>query len=143
MSHNWEEDAENYGAEEEIRVDQKPMPVIKGKFVKGQSGNPRGRPKGALGKQTLLKMAMQGECEGILLKNVPKILKVVCEEALAGNEKCMKMVLDRALPIAKAGDKAPTAKTTYVLKVEAPTPRIVTDHRPTLEASEVKEVTEG
>lgn len=73
-------------------------------FTKGQSGNPRGRPKGSKNKSTLLREAMQSKADRILSKEVPEVLKVVIRAAKAGDMSAAKMILDRAVPVKKADD---------------------------------------
>ena len=62
-----------------------------GKFRKGRSDNPFGRPKGIKNKATLLAESLfEGEIEGICRKAI--------EEAKRGNIQAIKLVLDRILP---------------------------------------------
>ncbi len=66
----------------------------RGKFKKGQSGNPKGKPKGARNRSTLAaEVLLEGSLEGICRK--------IEEEALAGNMLAAKMVLERFLPVRK------------------------------------------
>ena len=61
------------------------------KFKTGQSGNPRGRPKGALNKATLATQALlEGEAEALTRK--------VVELAKGGNPVALRMCLERLLP---------------------------------------------
>lgn len=64
----------------------------KGKYKKGYSGNPRGKPKGARNKSTLA-------AEALLGGSLEKICKKVEEEALNGNMQAAKMILERFLPL--------------------------------------------
>ena len=62
-----------------------------GKFSKGRSGNPLGRPRGTRNKATIAAEALfEGEIEGICRKAI--------EEAKRGNIQAIKLVLDRILP---------------------------------------------
>jgi hypothetical protein len=63
----------------------------KGKYKKGCSGNPNGKPKGARNKSTLA-------VEALLEGSLDKICKKVEEEALNGNMQAAKMILERFLP---------------------------------------------
>ena len=63
----------------------------KGKYKKGCSGNPRGKPKGSRNKSTLA-------AEALLEGSLEKICKKVEEEALNGNMQAAKMILERFLP---------------------------------------------
>lgn len=60
----------------------------KHKFIKGQSGNPNGRPKGALNKSTLaIKNLFEGESEQIGRKAI--------EMAKNGEMQAIKLIIDR------------------------------------------------
>ena len=63
----------------------------KGKYKKGFSGNPKGKPKGARNKSTLA-------AEALLEGSLEKICKKIEEEALNGNMQAAKMILERFLP---------------------------------------------
>ena len=63
----------------------------KGKYKKGYSGNPRGKPKGARNKSTLA-------AEALLEGSLEKICRKVEGEALNGNMQAAKMILERFLP---------------------------------------------
>jgi hypothetical protein len=59
-------------------------------FVKGQSGNPAGRPKGAKNRKTLMaELLLEGEADNLARKAV--------ELALAGNEAALRLCLDRLI----------------------------------------------
>src|SRR2546421_3278842 len=60
-------------------------------FVKGQSGNPAGRPPGALNKKTLL-------LEAMLAADSPDLVQKLIEKAMAGDNKALRLCLDRLLP---------------------------------------------
>lgn len=64
---------------------------VSGKYKKGCSGNPNGKPKGARNKSTLA-------AEALLEGSLDKICKKVEEEALNGNMQAAKMILERFLP---------------------------------------------
>jgi hypothetical protein len=64
------------------------------RFVKGQSGNPSGRPKGALNHTTRAAIALlDGEIEAVTRKAI--------ELALAGDMQAIKLVLERTIPVRK------------------------------------------
>ncbi|SBW05540.1 conserved hypothetical protein [uncultured delta proteobacterium] len=64
------------------------------RFKKGQSGNPAGKPKGALNKATLAAQTLLGgEVEALTRKAV--------ELALEGNIQALKLCLERLLPPCK------------------------------------------
>lgn len=63
-------------------------------FTKGQSGNPKGRPKGARNKTTLAaQMLLEGEAEALTRK--------VIDMALEGDMIAIKLCMERILPPAK------------------------------------------
>lgn len=75
-----------------------------GKFIKGQSGNPGGRPKGAKNKTTLLREAMQDKTDRMLSRAAGDVLQVVIRAAKKGDMAAAKMLLDRIIPVQKASD---------------------------------------
>lgn len=59
-------------------------------FVKGQSGNPNGRPRGSLGRQTKLREMIEPYKEYLLNKAI--------HMAFEGGEPMLKLLLSRLLP---------------------------------------------
>jgi hypothetical protein len=66
-------------------------------LVKGVVLNPNGRPKGSLNKYTLLSREMMTE-------KGPEIVNKIMEMAMDGDVHCLKMCIDRILPVHKAID---------------------------------------
>lgn len=64
------------------------------KYIKGQSGNPAGRPKGIKNKATLLRASLEDD--------LPDLLAVVKKQALEGDIQAIKLILDRVMPPLKA-----------------------------------------
>jgi hypothetical protein len=63
----------------------------RGRFKKGQSGNPDGRPKGARNKATLaMEALLDGEAEAITRKAI--------EMALGGDSSALRLCMDRIAP---------------------------------------------
>lgn len=65
-----------------------------GRFRKGESGNPAGRPKGSRHKTTLL-------AEKLLQQDAEAIVNVVVDAAKAGDLTAARIVLDRIAPARK------------------------------------------
>ena len=65
----------------------------KGQFAAGQSGNPAGRPKGALGKATRWREALEPHGD--------ELFKVAVEHALSGDMTALKLCLERISPAIK------------------------------------------
>ena len=63
----------------------------KGRFRKGKSGNPNGKPRGARNRTTLI-------AEMLFADEVEDICKTVIGEAKAGNMQAAKIILDRLVP---------------------------------------------
>ena len=66
-------------------------------LVKGVVLNPNGRPKGSLNKYTLLSREM-------MTQKGPEIVNKIMEMAMDGDVHCLKMCIDRILPVHKAID---------------------------------------
>lgn len=64
------------------------------KFKKGQSGNPAGRPKGALGKATKWRLALEPHGD--------ELFKTAVAHALSGDMAALKLCLERISPPIKA-----------------------------------------
>lgn len=62
-----------------------------GKFQKGKSGNPFGRPSGIRNKASLL-------AEKLFENDIEEICRQVIEQAKKGNIQAIKIILDRILP---------------------------------------------
>lgn len=73
---------------------QKEITMPKQLFVKGQSGNPKGKPKGVRHTATQVSYALM---EG----NLEEVLATVIERAKSGDIAACKMVLDKVLPNTK------------------------------------------
>jgi len=69
-------------------------PIQAGRFQKGQSGNPSGRPRGARNSATLAaETLLEGEAE--------KLTRKAIEMALDGDAVALKICLDRIYPVRK------------------------------------------
>jgi len=65
-----------------------------GRFPKGVSGNPAGRPKGSLSKRDKIAQALKDDG--------PKVARVVIDAALEGDMQAAGLVLSRVLPPVRA-----------------------------------------
>ncbi len=63
-------------------------------FKKGRSGNPNGKPRGALNKTTIIAQSLlEGEAEALVRK--------VVQLALEGDPACLRICLERLVPVKK------------------------------------------
>ena len=60
------------------------------KFVKGQSGNPAGRPKGSKGRLTAFRDAVEPSMQAMV--------DVLIKKALSGDMVAMRLLLERTVP---------------------------------------------
>jgi len=66
----------------------------KGTFVKGQSGNPLGRPKGSKNQITLAKLALEEQLRDALGPQMAEVAAKVVMQALEGDKSSQKLVWD-------------------------------------------------
>ena len=66
------------------------------RFQKGVSGNPKGKPKGTLDFRSTIKMAMLK-----IEANAEEIVDKVIDMAKNGDPACIKIVMDRIIPVKK------------------------------------------
>lgn len=76
-----------------------------GSFVKGVSGNPKGREKGSKNKLTLYREAVLMKQEKKLLQNLPEVLDVVIQKAKEGDMQATKLYLDRVMAAKRLADE--------------------------------------
>ena len=65
-----------------------------GKFSKGRSGNPKGRPKGIEDKRVALR--------ALLEPHAPKLVAMAVKKAMKGDTTALRICLDRLIPPVKA-----------------------------------------
>ena len=63
------------------------------KFVPGKSGNPKGRPKAV--------PSTVGGLREAIAKQVPEIINVLVQQALAGDVQAARVLIERAIPAIK------------------------------------------
>ena len=100
----------------------------KGRFVKGASGNPVGRPKGS--KNEIAEM--KRDLELLVRKNIKPdqidaIVQAMIVEAMAGNTTAAKMILDKVMSNAKVEDDEGGETPEIVIKIENLTPQHLKD----------------
>lgn len=83
-----------------------------GQFVKGVSGNPKGRPKGIKNRITELKEEVEVVVrETVTPERIRNVFEAMYNEALAGNVQAGKLILDKFITNAKeakeGGEEAP------------------------------------
>jgi len=76
----------------------------RGRFVPGQTANPKGRGKGSANKSVALKKALETKLTQRLDKDALVILNKAIEMAKAGDKTMIKLLLDKLLPPLKAED---------------------------------------
>lgn len=63
-----------------------------------------GRVRGSRNMTTLLRQAVLNKQEDIMLKHLPRIVKLACQMAEKGDLQAMKMIMDRMVPVQKPVD---------------------------------------
>lgn len=75
-----------------------------GRFPKGTSGNPLGRAKGTKNRITLARLMLEEQLRETLTKAGPKLIKKAIRMALNGDEKVLRVLLDKMLATPKGDD---------------------------------------
>lgn len=92
-------------------------PAIRdGRWVKGQSGNPKGRPKNTL-------VALQRDLEGAIrdhltAEKVKRIIDKLCKKAEDGDVKAAKLILDKLVPNAVDAPETTDTGRVVVFRIE-------------------------
>jgi hypothetical protein len=73
-------------------------------WKKGQSGNPKGRPKGSKNQLTLLREAVLHNAEEMVLENWEELVAMTIEMAKMGDTTALKILWDRIIPSKRAVD---------------------------------------
>jgi hypothetical protein len=96
-----------------------PPVVSDGRFVKGQSGNPKGRPPNTNNKLATLRKELElAILEHVGVEKVKRIINKVVEKAEAGDMRAAKLILDKVVPNAGPGDEAADNGRTVVFRIE-------------------------
>jgi len=76
-----------------------------GQFIKGVSGNPKGRPKGSKNQITLLKMAQEEAWRERNEDRLALVLDMIVDAALEGDKGAQKMIFDAAVSKANVAEE--------------------------------------
>lgn len=100
----------------------------KGRFVKGSTGNPRGRPAGTKNKIAEMKRNLElAVREGISEAQITAILQSMIAEAMNGNVTAGKLILDKVMSNARLDDDEGEDKPEIVIKIQNLTPQHLKD----------------
>jgi hypothetical protein len=75
-----------------------------GKFLKGTSGNPLGRPKGSKNAITLARLMLEEQLRETLQQKGPRLLNKAIRMAMKGDDKIMRVLLDKMLATPRGED---------------------------------------
>ena len=76
-----------------------------GKFLKGHSGNPAGRPVGSKNKVNILKISLEESFREGNFEKIGEILNSVVEDALGGDKAARKLVWDACISKANLSEE--------------------------------------
>lgn len=89
-----------------------------GRFVKGQSGNPAGRPPNSRNKLANLRKELElALIEHVGVARLKRIIDKVAEKAEAGDMRAAKLILDKTVSNAGPGDETADTGRTVVFKI--------------------------
>ncbi len=96
------------------------VPATKpGTWVKGQSGNPAGRPKGKKNEITELQQDLElAVRKNINSAKVVQIVEKVVEMAVQGNLMAAKLILDKVMPNAKPAEDSAGDNRGFTIRIE-------------------------
>lgn len=99
----------------EIIHDEPTKEVIRtdeGRFPKGVSGNPKGRPKGSKNKITLLRQSLELQLREQAAPDMAGVMETAIELAKGGDRAMIKLLLEmhmsKSAPEGATGEKAPS-----------------------------------
>lgn len=95
-----------------------------GKFVRGVSGNPNGRPVGSKNRIAELKQNMELAIrEHMNPKEIRAIVNAMVKEAKGGNVQAAKLILDKVMTNATGNEEAGETDNRIIIKIENYTPQ--------------------
>lgn len=89
-----------------------------GKFPKGVSGNPAGRPKGSKNKITLLRQSLELQLRQQAAPDLPGVLQKAVDLAMEGDASMIKLLLE--LHMSKSAPEGGTGKEKVEITVNGP-----------------------
>lgn len=99
--------------------DSLPAPTGDGRFVKGQSGNPLGRPPNTKNRLATLRKELElAVIEHVGIEKIKRIINKVVEKAEAGDMRAAKLILDKVISNAGPGDETADNGRTIIFKIE-------------------------
>lgn len=99
-----------------------------GQFVKGRSGNPKGRPVGSKNRIVEMKRSLEVAIrEHLDPKQVNAIVQSMVAEALNGNVSAGKLILDKVMSNASMSEDGGEEQPEIVIKIENLTPQHLQD----------------
>ena len=84
-------------AETSLEVTDKAVRTAEGKFLKGISGNPSGRPKGSKNVITLQKLALEEAFRDANAEDMADVGALIVKQAKKGNQASQKLVWDATI----------------------------------------------
>lgn len=104
-------------------ADKKEVIRNNGKFVKGHSGNPRGRPPGTKNRIVRMKQEMEEAIRTHMHPaEIKEIVSAMVNEAKGGNVAAAKLILDKVMSNANISEDAGENENRIVIKIENYTP---------------------
>ena len=84
------------------KLEKPKKPNIEPRWVKGISGNPKGRRKGSRNKVTILREAVLQKAENLVLDQWVELVQTTIDLAKKGDSTCIKILWDRVIPAKRA-----------------------------------------
>lgn len=100
-------------------TDSLPATSVDGRFVKGQSGNPAGRPPNTKNKLANLRKELElAIIEHVGIPRLKRIINKVAEKAEAGDMRAAKLILDKVVSNAGPDDTVEDNGRTVIFRIE-------------------------
>ena len=114
-------------------------------WKKGESGNPKGRPKGSKNKTTELKLAIEASLVEASESDAMDIYQKTVELAKLGDTTCIKILMDRLWPVSQRNESKASGVGGISINITSTQPPEEADKSKTIEAEvvEIKETENG